>query len=172
MYKENDEVHAYIEKYANDWCKQTTDKIASRDPRMGQPTRFIGGLPGIYLLRNKQDHWKFRDNYRAYRVGGQYTLTQLIQVINNHYRIYDFEIQKHSRRMIKKEIDKIGFNRIYVDNVSRKHLFFNHGEMLQLTNKIIGSGIMGRFEVLYHQKQEEASLKRMPSIIDDDLLPF
>lgn len=175
MYNENSIAHAYIEKFADDWSKQMMDKIASRDPRMGQPIGFIRGLPGIYILRNKQDHWKFRDNYRAYKVGGQYKLTQLIEVINNHYGIhdfYDFEISKQVRPMIKKEINKIGFKRIYVDNANREHLFFNHGEMIQVTNKIIDSGIMGRFKILYNQKQEEASLKHMPSIIDDDSLPF
>jgi hypothetical protein len=136
MYKENSAAHAFVEKFAEDWCNQMIEKIASRDPRLGQPTGFIGGLPGIYLLRNKSDYWKFRDNYRAYRAGGQYTLSHLVDDITHHLNIRDHKTQLLIDGKIRRAILKEDFNRIYVDHAGRNHLFFNHGELIYFRNEM------------------------------------
>lgn len=142
MYKNDFRTRSYIEEIANNWQNQMIEKIAFRDPRLGQPIGFIGGLPGIYIMRDKDDNYKSRDNYRAYRVGGQYTLTNLVNIACSNFNDWNHDTQV--RRMIKKGIE--GFNRIYVDKAGRKYFFFNHGEMVQVIKKIVNDENKTKFK--------------------------
>ena len=69
------------EEMANLWAFQKMEVIGRRNPRLGQPDGFIGGLPGAYIIRKRAQKLDFSqgpratfnfDDYRAYKCGGQY----------------------------------------------------------------------------------------------------
>ena len=52
-YKLRGEKYFYVERLADDWAASKIDKIKKRDNRVGQPKGWIGGLPGVYIIRFK-----------------------------------------------------------------------------------------------------------------------
>jgi len=141
----------YVEWMANVWCEATIDKIATRDPRLGQPEGWIGGLAGIYLgrfiERGKADS-KSSDsvnltrinNYRGYRCGGQKTLTHVvISFVRNYLNLDSYDIPRYARilrRHVKRILPELGITRHYIDSNDRKHLFFNYGESILVINEL------------------------------------
>jgi hypothetical protein len=141
----------YVEGMANAWCEETKNKIAARDPRLGQPEGWIGGLAGIFLRRfidygkansNSSDFFFLSrvNDYRGYRCGGQLTLTQVLRVFVSNYR--DYRSSNNSchtrllRRHVKRISPKLGITRHYIDSNGRRHLFFNYGEAIVIINEL------------------------------------
>ena len=141
----------HVEWMADVWCEATNDKIATRDPRLGQPEGWIGGLAGIYLRRhidfgkaNSNSSCYFSlsriTNYRGYRCGGQQTLTHVMSSFVRDYLGLDlYGIPRHARilrRHVKRILPKLGITRHYRDSCGRKHLFFNVGESIAAINEL------------------------------------
>jgi len=183
FYEESHDCHAFVEKAADDWCNMMMNIIASRDPRLGQPHGWIGGLPGIYLMRimNRQGEYQSRiQNCRAYKSGGQYSLSHVVRKVCRCMRLHDEKTHALVRREILNEASRIGFSRIYTDKAGREHLFFNHGEMMQ----IVGEVCSGEKLIKWKEKRTElknldppkayGSLKDLLHAIPDDSegLPF
>jgi len=141
----------YVEWMADVWCEATKDKIATRDPRLGQPEGWIGGLAGIYLgrfiERGKADskpsdsvNLMRINNYRGYRCGGQQTLTQVVRSFVRDYLNLDFYdipcCARRLRRHVKRMLPELGITRHYIDSNDRKHLFFNYGESIVVINEL------------------------------------
>jgi len=139
----------YVENLANQWRDITLNKIASRDSRLGQPIGWIGGLPGIYLMRphyireqNRYDPGEMYriNNYRAYRCHGQIQLSEVVKKLCYEYKIpcdYGNDVSKKNRisRIVKKVSSDLGIQRFYTDKAGRKHIFFNHGEADSVFNQ-------------------------------------
>lgn len=130
-YEHDSKSHDYIEKLADDWRDQAIEKIASRDNRLGQPEGWIGGLPGIYILRRG----KIRDNtfgrfesrrvkdIRAKKCGGQHGIDDITKLV-----WADSPCKWKVHCVIKEVATGMGIYRAYFDSAGRKHLFFNHNE--------------------------------------------
>jgi len=78
----------YYENLADRYRYQIMAKIMARDPRLGQPHGWIGGLPGIYLLREskwaRQEgryDWRCLENLRAYKCEGQLSIRGVVHEI-------------------------------------------------------------------------------------------
>jgi hypothetical protein len=143
-YEEDNGYRRYIEDRADWWMETTKDTIATRDTRLGQSVGWIGGLPGLYLIRQGKMMMKYRSerscspryhgiqDVRAYRCGGQLTLTNVLYNFAKKYLpISYYKVPRfiaRLRRYVKKEAPKIGITRHYIDTAGRKHLFFNNGE--------------------------------------------
>jgi len=142
----------YIEAWAAVWKNMTKDVIASRDPRVGQPLGWIRGLAGIYIIRNTKmtlnshgaqycgkDLRRIQD-IRAYKCRGQFTLTNVLSNFANMYLPkLDNKVPRFMRRLrryAKKTAAKIGIKRSYTDTAGRKHLFFNYGEAMAMTDQL------------------------------------
>lgn len=150
-YWEDWDYHEYVELLADVWCEEVKDKIASRDPRLGQPEGWIGGLAGIYLRRfidfgkaNSNSFYHFclsrMNDYRGYRCGGQLTLTQVLRIFRSNY--WDACVSNNSchtkllRRHVKRILPKLGITRHYIDSNGRRHFFFNYGESILVINEL------------------------------------
>lgn len=146
------------ESITEQWAKQKMNEILIDDDRLGQPHGFIGGLPGIYILRSTMiDHWTFRDNYRAYRVDGQLTLSQVVDMVLDNclnVRRYEYRgFKQYIRRYIKKQLISIGIDRIYTDSAGRKHHFFNYGEAWSVVHHVMSTGTIPKLFTAYKEAQ-------------------
>lgn len=144
----------HVEWMADVWCEATKDKIATRDPRLGQPEGWIGGLPGIYLHRFKNTvkfdgkfdsyKWQVLQNYRAYQCGGQLSLTEVVNGFFSDYLPPPYYLSRRRsrlmtrrfRRKVKAIANTLAINRHYEDHSGRKHQFFNHGEYLAIVDEL------------------------------------
>jgi hypothetical protein len=140
----------HVEWMADGWCEATKDKIATRDPRLGQPEGWIGGLAGIYLGRllglGKADRGTSDsvnltriNNYRGYRCGGQQTLTHVSSFVHDYLHLNFYDIPRCARilrRYVKRILPELGITRHYIDSNNRKHLFFNYGESIAVINEL------------------------------------
>ncbi len=118
-----------------------TAKIASRNPRLGQPYGWIGGLAGRYILRHAERAKKTEQipnndfsqriiSIRAHRCGGQLTLTDIFSEFLKpfYYPGLEKKVQTRLRRLTKKEVARLGIIRTFKDSAGREHFFFNYGE--------------------------------------------
>jgi hypothetical protein len=125
----------FEEHLADDWADKTIARIADRDERLGQPSGWIGGLPGIYLLRSSRwsasDPWPpgygyatpvTMNDYRAYRCGGQLNLTNVLRLGGA-----PCGAPSRVRRAVIKRADRLGISRRWIDKAGRKHRFFTYG---------------------------------------------
>lgn len=140
-YHRSHEARSIIERKAEEWKDNIFEKVKSRDPRAGQPEGWIGGLPGIYMLKElksyKSGHslssslTNARINcYRSYKCKGQYTLSDVVYETLSHFCKYDVRVRDSEkvRRLAKIECQKIGINRFHKDKAGRMHRYFNHRE--------------------------------------------
>jgi hypothetical protein len=163
LYDNNLQYQNYVESLANNWRDEMLKKIASRSPRLGQPEGWIGGLPGIYILRhckheNNIYYNEPLNNYRAYMCGGQYSLSDLVSEICSFYRVYGEHNKRKIMRMIKKESLHMGITRHYIDKANRKHLFFNYGEAMVIKKNVISKdlhALQRAFEECHVEKDHE-----------------
>ena len=133
--------HRFVERLANDWRDKTIERIADRDERLGQPSGWIGGLPGTYLLKliRRSARSSAKDpsppgyfttqtleDYRAYRSGGQLTLTQVLKLGGERYG--PRHRRGSQRRAVVKEADRLGISRHWTDKAGRRHRYFTYGE--------------------------------------------
>ena len=164
-YENDDNYKRYIESLANAWRDKTIAKIMIRDSRLGQPKGWIGGLPGIYLIRRgkwgrenddgtfgKSDLTRMND-IRAYRCKGQLSLTNLIEQFQ---RKYSCSKLRNLRTLVKKIALELGIARRHIDKAGRKHLFFTYGESIQVGEALLkamkGNGL------LHHKERENVGL--------------
>lgn len=154
QYENDHDRHLYVEKLADTWMDEMLDRIAIRDPRLGQPLGWIGGLPGVYILKSSRFLHRVGDNYcreplinyRAYKCGGQFSLTDLTdKILSPLGSPFTFEkrmkfgwtrLEWRIKKLIKKEAPRMGISRHYIDKAGRKHLFFNAGEVVALTDRV------------------------------------
>jgi len=176
-YCENSTSYEYVEYLADQWRDITLNKIASRDSRLGQPIGWIGGLPGIYLMRShyirEQDRYgpyemKRINNYRAYRCHGQIQLLEVVNKLWNEYnKSYDNfgydEVIKRNKiyRMVKKISSDLGIQRLYIDKTGRKHIFFNHGEADSVLNQTRNWLEIERANILKELLKEEMEKQQL-----------
>ena len=161
-YKHDSKSHDYIEKLADDWRDQAIERIGSRDPRLGQPVGWIGGLPGIYILRES----KIRDNtyggfvgirmknIRAKKCGGQYGIGDIAQMVWE-YSPYKWRIF----RIIKEVASNMRITRAYFDSAGRKHLFFNYGEAIAVSTEVRKNSSLKRLakeEIKRYEEEKKA----------------
>lgn len=161
-YEHDSKSHDYIEKLADDWRDQAIERIGSRDPRLGQPLGWIGGLPGIYILRKS----KIRDNtygrfesirmkdIRAQKCGGQHGIDDIAQMVWE-YSPYKWRIF----RIIKEVASNLGITRAYSDSAGRKHLFFNHGEAIAVSTEVRKNSSLKRLakeEIKRYEEEKKA----------------
>jgi hypothetical protein len=150
-YRQDWNYYEHVEWMADVWCEATKDKIATRDPRLGQPEGWIGGLAGIYLRRhidlgkansNSSCYFSLSRiiNYRGYRCGGQQTLTHVVSSFVRdylHLNFYDIpRCARILRRHVKRILPELGITRYYIDSNNRKHLFFSYGESMVVINEL------------------------------------
>jgi hypothetical protein len=158
--------YRHVEWMADVWCQETMEKIAIRDPRLGQPKGWIGGLSGIYLrryidlcktkskdFRSPADLWLVHRwsgykspvammliNYRAYNCDGQRTLTEILRLfVRDYLGLSLCSLPYHARRLrkqVKLISSELGITRHHIDSNGRKHLFFNHGESIAVINEL------------------------------------
>jgi len=146
-YDEDLECKRVVEHLADSWMDRAIEKIASRDPRLGQPLGWIGGLPGLYLIRwakfcradgdvyNGGTYNRLKD-VRAYRCCGQYNIGDVMRMGWTGRGYPPSVIRQRIRRMIKRLAPSMGITRFYVDGAGRKHLFFNHGEAVAVSTEV------------------------------------
>ena len=185
--------HRYIESLADAWAAEMTAKIASRNPRLGQPSGWIGGLAGRYILRHAErakkreqtpngEFWQRITSIRAHRCGGQLTLTDIFSEIPKPYYYYRLEekVRARLKRLAKRETARLGITRTSTDSAGREHLFFNYSEA-----KIVATAVWPHVAALYADVPsaaeiiEDIRLKRGPltmppktELEDDETLPF
>ncbi|RQD79915.1 MAG: hypothetical protein D5R96_09305 [Methanocalculus sp. MSAO_Arc2] len=149
QYEQRGAEYSFVERLANEWRDDAIRAIVKKDPRLGQPEGWIGGLPGVYLSRQMKkrtpgEAWGRASNarindYRAYRCGGQFTLTDATdhvkQLLPKDYNWREGML----RDFIKREAPTLGITRHYVDGAGRKHLFFNYGELLKVADHVLVS---------------------------------
>jgi hypothetical protein len=144
-YEDDEQFHQDIERLAYEWRDRVMEIIASRDPRLGQPPGWIGGLPGLYLLRranigredgtfDKGTCRRLKD-FRAYRCGGQYGVDDVIWEAGRG--CFSPVVKRRIRQRINRLAPSIGITRNYVDGAGRKHLFFNHGEAVAMSAELV-----------------------------------
>jgi len=161
-YEHDSENHHYIESLADRWRDQAIEKIANIDPRLGQPIGWIGGLPGVYLLKgiriSRRDgpfgtfKNKLIKNFRAKKCGGQYGIDDVAKMV--------WEYSPYRRR-IYRIIKQVAFNmnitRAYFDSAGRKHLFFNNGEAIALSAEVRKNSSLKRWAKEERERCEEES---------------
>jgi len=145
QYWKDSNARSYVERLADNWCYSTMDKIGRRLPRLGQPEGWIGGLPGIYLMRYLESSKANKtfyvpnmvQNYRATKCHGQFTFSDVADEIRNRNKIdYSNTNMIKVKQIIKKVSPSLGINRHYIDRAGRKHLFFNYGESKLIINSV------------------------------------
>lgn len=161
-YEHDSESHHYIEDLADRWRDYAIEKIANIDPRLGQPIGWIGGLPGVYLLKGirisrRDDPFgtfknKLIKNFRAKKCGGQYGIDDVAKMV--------WEYSPYRRR-IYRIIKQVAFNmnitRAYFDSAGRKHLFFNNGEAIALSAEVRKNSSLKRWAKEERERCEEES---------------
>jgi len=165
-------IHNYIERLADDWRDQTIEKIGSRDPRLGQPLGWIGGLPGIYLLRGVRTGMKdklfgkFKNeqikNVRAKKCDGQHGIDDIVRMVWN-YSTHRY--RRRILRIIKKVAPSMGITRAYIDRAGRKHLFFNHGEAMAISAEVQKNTSLKKWI------KEEENKRRKEAEVQEDFSP-
>jgi len=149
--------HRYIESLADGWATEMTAMIVSRNPRLGQPCGWIGGLAGRYILRHakwakKTEQMPNADlsqriiSIRAHRCGGQLTLSDIFSEIPkpSYYFRLEKKFRTRLRRLAKRETARLGIIRTFTDSAGREHLFFNYGEA-----KIVATAVWPHVAALY-----------------------
>ena len=84
------------------------------------------------------------------------------------------------RREILNEAGRTGFKRIYTDKAGRKHLFFNHCEMLQMVGEVCSGDKLIKWKEKQTELENLNPQKAYGSIkdllhdvpVDPDELPF
>ena len=125
--------HRYIESLADAWAAEMTAKIASRNPRLGQPCGWIGGLAGRYILRHAEwakkteqmpnaDFSQRIRSIRAHRCGGQLTLRDIFSEIPkpSYYSRLEKKVRTRLRRLAKRETARLGIIRTFTDSAGRR----------------------------------------------------
>lgn len=147
QYDEDLECKRVVEHLADSWMDRAIEKIANRDPRLGQPLGWIGGLPGLYLIKwaricradgdfyDAGSYGRIKD-IRAYRCGGQYSIGDVMRMGWTGHSYLSPTINQRILRMIKRLAPSIGITRFYIDRAGRKHLFFNHGEAVTVSTEV------------------------------------
>jgi len=142
-YEHDSESHHYIEDLADRWRDHAIEKIANIDPRLGQPVGWIGGLPGVYLLKGiriirRDDPFgtfknKLIKNFRAKKCGGQHGIDDIAQMV---WRSPSPITKQRIYRTIKQIASDMGITRAYFDSAGHKHLFFNNGEAIAVSAEV------------------------------------
>jgi len=163
-YECDSESHNYIENLADSWRDQAIEKIASRDPRLGQPSGWIGGLPGIYILRRGRirdnNYGKFESirmkDIRAQRCGGQHGIDDIAQMV---WRSPSPITKQRIYRTIKQVAFNMNITRAYFDSADRKHLFFNNGEAIAVSAEVRKAVSPKRWVKEEVKREEESDLQ-------------
>lgn len=143
-YNDDTQCHQVIERLADEWRDRAIKVIASRDPRLGQPPGWIGGLSGLYILgraKRKEEDGLFNNvthqrikNIRAYRCGGQHGIDDIMRMAHGWFSPV---IRRRVRQRIKRLASSMGITRDYIDRAGRKHMFFNHGEAVVMSAELV-----------------------------------
>lgn len=175
-YECDSKIRNYIEDLADDWRDQTIEKIGNRDPRLGQPVGWIGGLPGIYLLKGirisrRDDPFgtfknKLIKNIRAKKCDGQHSIDDVAKMVWE-YSPY----RRRIYRIIKHVAPDMGITRAYSDSAGRKHLFFNNGEAIAVSAEVRKAISPKRWAKEEVKRQEEEKKAIQDNICFDDI-PF
>jgi len=182
-YENDHNYYFYIESLADAWRDKTIALIKSRDDRVGQPKGWIGGLPGIYLIRHsnwaKETQSKCDGKYqkrmadvRAYKCVGQMSLSHVAERFCSKLDIHSYEVtqsQKKLRRLIKKIAPDLGITRHYIDKAGRKHLFFTYGESIRVGEALLRT--MKENGLLQHIERERA-IKEKIQTHEEELADF
>lgn len=181
-YDHDSQCHKFIEDLADRWRDNAIEKIAYKDPRLGQPIGWIGGLPGVYLLKgiriSRRDDLfgtfknKQIKNFRAKKCDGQYGIDDIVQM--GWIKPYEFPaliIRRRMYRTIKRVASNMGITRTCFDGAGRKHLFFNDGEAKAISAEVRKAISLKRWakEEMKRYEEEKKAI-RDNTCLDD--IPF